>query len=92
MACLYRTFRKDCEAVINFCASEDGRALVVNRFIDEHNREVNMVHCLHENTNMISIILVGFFCLFWLRNYSANCHNKESLPMKRRRKLNNYLS
>ena len=61
MVCLYRTFRKDCEAMINFCASEDGRALVVNRFIDEHNHEVSKVHCLHENTNMVSIILVGFF-------------------------------
>ena len=61
MACLYRTFRKDCEAMINFCASEDGRALVVNRFIDEHNHEVSKVHRLHENTNMVNIILVVFF-------------------------------
>ena len=61
MACLYRTFWKGCEARINFCASEDGRSLVVNRFIDERNHEVSKVHCLHENTNMISIILVGFF-------------------------------
>ena len=66
MACLYRTFRKDCEAMINFCASEDGRALVVNRFIDEHNHEVSKVHCLHENTNMVNIILVVFFFLFTL--------------------------
>ena len=61
MACLYRAFRKDCEAMINFCASEDGRALVVNWFIDEHNHEVSKVHCLHENTNMVNIILVVFF-------------------------------
>ena len=61
MVCFYRTSQKDCEAMINFCASEEGRALVVNRFIDEHNHEVSKVHCLHENTNMVSIILVGVF-------------------------------
>ena len=71
MVCLYRTFEKDCEAMIkqceamiNFCASEDGRALVVNRFIEEHNHEVSKVNCLHENTNMVGIILVGFFLFY----------------------------
>ena len=67
MACLYRTFWKDCEAMINFCASEDGRALVVNRFINEHNHEVSKVHCLHENTNMVNIILVVFFLFTFVK-------------------------
>lgn len=39
----HRTFRKDCEAVINFCASEDGTALVVNKFDDKHNHETSQV-------------------------------------------------
>ena len=53
--------------MINFCASEDGRALVVNRFINEHNHEVSKVHCLHENTNMVNIILVVFFLFTFVK-------------------------
>ena len=37
------TFRKDCEAMINLCASEDGTALVVNQFNDNHNHEISKV-------------------------------------------------
>ena len=91
MACLYRTFRKDCEAMINFCASEDGRALVVNRFIDEHNREVNMVHCLHENTNMISIILVGFFLFMLVKELFRQLPQQRKLTNEEKEKAKQLL-
>ena len=58
----YFFFRKDCEAVINLCASEDGTALVVNRYDDRHNHEISQVGsgvCRHvDSLHSVQIFLV----------------------------------
>ena len=91
MVCLYRSFQKDCEAMINFCASEDGRALVVNRFIDEHNHEVSKVHYLHENTNMVRIILVGFFLFMLVKELFRQLPQQRKLTNEEKEKAKRLL-
>lgn len=75
----FRTFKKDCGALINLCASEDGQALVVTGFIDDHNHDINQV----------SDVLMDLFKISFIRHYFVSYHNKENFqPRKKTRQKN----
>ena len=40
---IYSTFRKDCNAELKLCASDDGTMLIVRNFCDKHNHPISRV-------------------------------------------------
>lgn len=61
----YRTFRKDCEASISLSASEDGTALVVNQFNDQHNHEISQVGQLDRGQVIVCILNYALFNVYF---------------------------